>query len=95
VYFHTCRFLGFRIFGRMKMCMYENKIGVESDLSFPVTVPIGDNVRTVGLSDSSCQSARKGRGNQPRDRRPRRVKRNPLLLFQFDPGLRVSRDRCG
>ena len=37
--------------------MYGSTVGAESDLSFPMTVPIGDNVRTVGLSDSSCQAA--------------------------------------
>ena len=52
-----CKFLGFRIFERMEICMYENTADAESDLPFPMTVPIGDNVRTVGLSDSSCQAA--------------------------------------
>ena len=51
----TCA--NFRIFERMEICMYGNTVDAESDLSFPMTVPIGDNVRTVGLSDSSCQAA--------------------------------------
>jgi hypothetical protein len=53
----VCKFLGFRIFERMEICMYGSTVDAESDLSFPMTVPIGDNVRTVGLSDSSCQAA--------------------------------------
>ena len=52
-----CKFLGLGIFERMEICMYGNTVDAESDLSFPMTVPIGDNVRTVGLSDSSCQAA--------------------------------------
>jgi hypothetical protein len=55
--FYVCKFLGFRIFERMEICMYGSTVDAESDLSFPMTVPIGDNVRTVGLSDSSCQAA--------------------------------------
>jgi hypothetical protein len=53
----VCKFLGFRIFKRMEICMYGSTVDAVSGLSFPMTVPIGDNVRTVGLSDSSCQAA--------------------------------------
>jgi hypothetical protein len=54
----TCA--NFWVFGFLNVwksvCM-EVTVDAESDLSFPMTVPIGDNVRTVGLSDSSCQAA--------------------------------------
>jgi hypothetical protein len=55
--FLRMQIFGFRIFERMEICMCGSTVDAESDLSFPMTVPIGDNVRTVGLSDSSCQAA--------------------------------------
>ena len=57
-----CGFLGFQIFGRMKIYMSKNKIGHASHSVFPLIVPIGEHVPAVGLSDSSRHSTRQGRG---------------------------------